>query len=323
MKHVAISLPDPTAGHRLIPHGRNARARHHTPSFGQPCEARREELTAFKRDKLHPFQKTQFLHDSSREASRLARERAQDRLVREFLHTLEGEDLAFADSVRLGRNLADGYRPAGAESHDALDHRDEDRREVPDAEIRGRHNGTAVVGQSHPVLDALDPLRSVSVEDLSDEEIAEAHAAFGRALEWVHQATHLVKKGRRMAALDAWIRPWTGEKAPLPFSAELAGWFDLAERRLLGLVFGRASEWCRGGHDLMAVGMRADIVAYVIRPTLLDAATNAELGGQKNNTRQAINKLVQGFRDTFAGIRAPAMRGESTRHTCRAGQLAA
>ena len=254
-------------------------------------------------------------------SARIQLEKEQDRLVKSFVESLTGEDREFARATDLAKPLADRMFAAAPaeespeETNAAADH--------ASGEF-GSHNGTALHPRTHPV-DTIDPREAAAVDELTPGEVDEAHDAFARGLAWVHEATHLVKKGRRLAVFCALARPdLTCEvtRGLLPsLRAELLRILDREELRLLGLVFGRVFVWCREAADLGAIGVRGDIIAYVIRPELLDAATNAQIGSPTNSTRQAVNKLVCEFRDTFAGIRARTMRGETTRAACRAAQL--
>lgn len=237
--------------------------------------------------------------------------------MRDFVAALTGEERALAEQMGLDRPIADHFHSGGPA-----------REETPEDPTRpatcGSHNGRPILTGDNSVLETLEPQRSsVELEELSEGEIAEAHDAFGRGLAWVHEAQHLVKKGRRLAVFIALTCPHLALQLSTPepgLRAELAARLD-GEPRLLGIVFSRVFAWCREAGSVSALGLRGDIIGYVIRPALLDAATNAQLGSPTNCTRQAVNKLVQEFRDTFAGIRAPAMRGENTRARCRAAQL--
>ena len=83
-----------------------------------------------------------------------------------------------------------------------------------------------------------------------------------------------------------------------------------------GDIFGRVLEWVRRGTTISEIGERLCLVAYVVRPTMMGSPTLHQLGEVMNKTRQAKDKLASCLRDTFAGIRAAAQRGEYTRDKC-------
>lgn len=256
-----------------------------------------------------------------REGTTIAQQRAQDKAIKDWVQTLDDESRAQAVLAGVTCPLADPF-PRGPsrdrDSEDPVDH-------SPSALCHtGSHNGNALHHGENPILDSLEPRAAVAIEDLSEFEIIETHTIFAHALHWVHGHDLLVKKARRMATLIALCRPDLATGLPYCplLSRDLLATVDDLSTSRVSLVFGRVFAWAREVATLSALGIRASIIAYVIRPELLDAATNQQIGAEINNTRAAINKLVQEFRDTFAGIRAPAMRGEGTRAKCRAAQLA-
>jgi len=258
---------------------------------------------------------------NSSEGSSIADQREQDRLIRDFVESLTGEDRAFALASGLATPLADPFpRGAGGPAEDDEDGPEDQPDVSSDA---GSHNGNALLHSQNAVVDSLEPRAGVSIEELSDKEIAAAHDAFARVIAWVHVPELLIKKARRLATLITHCRPDLGASLPqCPLrTADLVAHLGDYPASRLALVFGRVFAWAREAPSLGTLGVRADIIAYIVRPQLLDAATNAQIGEPLNNTRAAVNKLVQEFRDTFAGIRAPAMRGESTRARCREAQL--
>lgn len=248
----------------------------------------------------------------------ITQQREQDQAIEAWIQTLNEKDRAFAESSGIGKPLADAERQrlTGELPEEESGHQPS----TPSA--AGSHNGRPLHHGESPVIDFLEPRRAVAIEELSEGQIAEAHAGFANALAWVHESAHLVKRGRRMAALVAWTRPDLSESLPAApgLLQDLRRRLDV-DVALLTLVFYRVWRFVRDGATVSGLGIRADIIAYVVRPELLDAATNHQIGAQLNNTRAAINKLVGEFRDTFAGIRAPAMRPESTRQACREAQL--
>lgn len=260
--------------------------------------------------------KQEFITTGVRDANNIAAQRAQDKLIRDWVYSLDGDEHERVKATGILKPLADPFPRSRA------DHEEDETRERDTSLVESyRHNGKSIY-LAHEILNGAD--RAAAVEDMSPEEIEEAHAAFGRAMAWVHVPQLLVKKGRRLAVVIAYFRPDLGEELPIcqNLTRDFAGELVDFNRELVAMVFGRVFAWCRDAASLSALGIRASIIAYVIRPQLLDAATNEQIGKELNNTRAAINKLVQEFRDTFAGIRGAVMRDEDTRAACRQAQFA-
>lgn len=162
-----------------------------------------------------------------------------------------------------------------------------------------------------------------SVEEQIEEERALARA-FGQALRWACEAPDLVQAGRRaLLMLHVW-QPALVEGLQRQIARELEAEF----RKTVGSDddggpgLGRLLDWLRQAPSLSAMGARVHAAAYVIVPTAIGARTLASLGSMNQKTRQAWDKMVQDFRDTFDGIRSRAMRGDETRIKCRDAQLA-
>jgi hypothetical protein len=147
---------------------------------------------------------------------------------------------------------------------------------------------------------------------------------FAAALIWASQAKSLVEMGSRFVAMmhlmhpalvegmAAEIRKVSAADFPLPPSAALLS---------VGDHFRNILAWTRRGASLSAIGQRGFAVIYVMRQDLIDGATNEKIGRLRNITRQAVNKTIQDFRDTFAGFHNHIMRGDETRLRCRAAHL--
>jgi hypothetical protein len=88
-----------------------------------------------------------------------------------------------------------------------------------------------------------------------------------------------------------------------------------------GRFFRRPLAWIRRCTSLMQLGKRAYSATYVLRGDLIDSATCAAIGGLDNRSRQAANKPVQEFSDSFKGINSLPMRGNRTRKLCKRAQL--
>lgn len=180
---------------------------------------------------------------------------------------------------------------------------DGDERQAPEAGI-----------VSHPV-DSLE----AAVE--AESEIA---TAFGSALTWCAKANNLVEMGRRLlAVLHVWRPSLVAGLAQAierqlanEFRDEVGGGDDQG-----GSVLGPVLEWARRGTSLSQLGQRLLAMAYVLRPALIGGKTLAAIGGLTGKTRQAVDKLVQDFRDTFGGVKSRNMRPEQNRLVCRNAQL--
>jgi hypothetical protein len=59
---------------------------------------------------------------------------------------------------------------------------------------------------------------------------------------------------------------------------------------------------------------------YILCGDLIDSSTCAAIGALDNKSRQAANKPIQDFRDTFGGIKSLSMRGKETRKRCKNSQ---
>lgn len=87
-----------------------------------------------------------------------------------------------------------------------------------------------------------------------------------------------------------------------------------------GKFFRRPIAWVRRCTSLLQLGKRGYSAIYVLRDDLINAATCAAIGSLDNKTRQAANKPVQEFRDTYSGIKNLPMRGKKTRKKCKEAQ---
>lgn len=160
--------------------------------------------------------------------------------------------------------------------------------------------------------------------EATPEDEAELGKAFGAALGWCAKGGSVVEMGRRLlVVLHIW-RPSLVAGLTLENERTLVEEF----RRDIdqgsggsGSALGPVLEWARRGTSLAQLGQRFLAMAYVLRPHIIGGATLAAIGALTNKTRQAVDKLVQDFRDTFGGLRSRTMRSEANRITCRRAQL--
>jgi hypothetical protein len=262
--------------------------------------------------------------DSQRAGIKLANDRQLRQAYRKFYSTPEGR--AFAR--RFGKSTTGAVRKSNTSTND-IDFKDP--ADLPDSVGCGSRNGKMIVNHGPHPVDEIEPQKiSVEVEGFSDEEISAASETFGRALRWGLDSSDIVIRGRRAIVIIACMRPDLA--AGFNVDAVLRSDFLIEEgsgTRFLdsleacGLFFARYLEFMRRGVNLAMIGERIDFTAYALHPDLLPAATLAKLGEILNKTRQAKDKLVGDFRDTFSGLKPMQARPEITRDRCRASQLAA
>lgn len=268
--------------------------------------------------------KAAFLATSSAQGNAIAKEKADAKTYRAWFETLSAADQAFAREHGIDKPLAAHGRPGGATSD-------------PDVEFCDPADLHAASVECHPV-DLLEPEAcAVELENLSATQIRDAADTFGDALRWAldpstvdNEPATLVDLGKRSAVVIAAMR---GDLAGgLFIDGSLARFFlarfedfriaeTLAQLHATGEIYGRFLEWMRRAGSLSALGERLQLVAYELRPDLIDAGTLAKLGEATNKTRQAKDKGVNCLRDTFAGLKAIAMRADITRIRCKAAQL--
>lgn len=162
-------------------------------------------------------------------------------------------------------------------------------------------------------------------EALPAEDKKEAETEIAKALAWCAQGANIADVGRRlMVVLHAW-KPVLIAGAALEIEQELSASFakEVGDGGPgSGDDAGSVLEWGRRGTSLSQLGQRVLAMVYVICPAAIGGRTLAQLGAPTNKTRQAIDKLVGDFRDTFGGIKNRMMRPDTTRLTCRNSQLA-
>ncbi|MEA3211306.1 MAG: hypothetical protein QOE70_4363 [Chthoniobacter sp.] len=258
------------------------------------------------------------LAESQSQGNAIAKEKADARTYRRWFESLNEVDQAFARLHGLHRPPPADGRPQGGPADPDVDFCDP-------AELH------AACIHDHPV-DRLEPQHNaVEVQDLSPAAVRAASDTFGEALRWALDAVGLVELGKRSAVLIAGMR--TDLAGGLHVDPDLARGFlslfpafRLSEAiealRSTGDIYSRFLEWMRRATSISALGERLQLVAYELRPDLIDAGTLAELGRATNKTRQAKDKGVNCLRDTFAGLKALAMRPDVTRLRCQLAHLA-
>lgn len=161
--------------------------------------------------------------------------------------------------------------------------------------------------------------------DLGDEELREAAETFNNSLRWALDGVTLVDQGKRLGMMIAIFR--CDLAGGLPINPVLRREFQRNVKpsevatQTTGIVFGRALEWARRASSLAGLGERLCLIAYVLRPQLINASTLQSLGDMTQKTRQAKDKGVNCLRDTFAGLQARTMRGDITRIRCQESHI--
>src|SRR5205814_6676878 len=87
----------------------------------------------------------------------------------------------------------------------------------------------------------------------------------------------------------------------------------------LGKFFWLVLVWVRKCTSLDQLGKRGYAMISILAGDLIDSMTCAAIGALDNKTRQAANKLLQDFRDTYK-VKSLPMRGKTTRKRCKRSQ---
>ncbi len=159
---------------------------------------------------------------------------------------------------------------------------------------------------------------------IEPEEEHEIDDAFSKALAWATQGKTLVQIGQRLGIILHIWKPALLRGLQIEIQRERAADFsrelgeDLADDTGAAGLF---LEWLSRGTSLSQWGQRVLAAIYVLRPQLVGAPTLAAIGAHNNKTRQAVDKLVQDFRDTFGGVKSRAMRPDENRKRCKRAQL--
>jgi len=170
-----------------------------------------------------------------------------------------------------------------------------------------------------------DPISAIEVPVVDFER--ELDDAFSRSLAWTTQGRTLVEIGQRLAVVLHFWMPALLAGLGIELQRECAAAFlqemaDPLSRESGGMDgLGPFLEWLSRGTSLSQWGQRVLAAVYVLRPGLIESPTLEAIGALNNKTRQAVDKLVQDFRDTFGGIKSRAMRPEENRKRCKRAQL--
>jgi hypothetical protein len=150
---------------------------------------------------------------------------------------------------------------------------------------------------------------------------------FGAALNWATKdKPDLMVMGARWLVILRVMRPgllrpgmWIAALKKREF--ELRGILLGRDPAMTGDFFRRPLAWVAGATSVAQLGQLGYSLIKNLRTYLVQGMTDAQLGSFKNDTRQAANKPMQDFRDTFSGIKSLNMRGEETRKKCRRAQM--
>jgi hypothetical protein len=176
-------------------------------------------------------------------------------------------------------------------------------------------------------IDHSDPREPiVDFDSVTINELKDYCDHFGSALVWATKdKPDLYSMGARMLSILTLMRPQLigAMTFPLPKDVLESLRKELRGRSATdtGRFFRRPLAWIRRCTSLMQLGKRAYSATYVLRGDLIDSATCAAIGGLDNRSRQAANKPVQEFSDSFKGINSLPMRGNRTRKLCKRAQL--
>jgi hypothetical protein len=149
---------------------------------------------------------------------------------------------------------------------------------------------------------------------------------FGKVLEWAtRDKPNLLVMGARWMVILRVMGPkllrtgmWLAAYKKREF--ELRGALLGLDPATTGDFFRRPLAWVADCASLEQLGQRGYSLIYHMRNSLVGGITCAAIGAFKNDTRQATNKPINDFRDTFSGIRSLTMRDEETRKKCRQAQ---
>lgn len=158
------------------------------------------------------------------------------------------------------------------------------------------------------------PVAAPVVVDLPPRDTGMHEGCLGMMLSWCLVRPAAVQIGWRVLAVMAVQCPelLAGAEPARDLVDEwrAVGWEEPAG-------FQAVWEWLRRGRRVGQVGQRMLVLVYVVCPGM-GGRTLDDIGRMSGGkTRQAIDRLVGDFRDTFGGIKSRSMRGEDNRLRCR------
>ena len=287
-KSVYIPRPLQSApGFRLHPtskhaKGRAAKAYKGQVEFGNGTTGAFGGAKPSKRVKKTPQRK--FL----REANYIHGERALKAAYAEWRAGMSPEELAEARRLKV-HQPADANGEFGKPKGEQVDVEFHDPAELPEASIT-----------DHPI-DRMEPQSpfAVAIASLGSEEITAAADCFSDALTWaldIQNHKDLVTLGRRALLMILRLRPdlvqmdGAMHMKALEFTDSWAA-SHYGQLGPTGQIFGRVLEWVRRGDKVSAIGERLALVAYVVRPAMIDSPTLEELGETMNKTGRPRTNL--------------------------------
>jgi len=258
------------------------------------------------------------LRHSQHEANRLAREKRERRQEERDNRNYAERSRAYQQSGKqLYAQWLDGLAPEERARIEAMG--------LGEAEIDEEIHGAPLRDDEdeprHEIAVEWDPCE-IGEEDLTDHSLTDAFCA---CLAWCAQCGDLVPMGRRLLAMVLVLRPdlVDGMNADVPAKIleefrEATRGFPLEE---IAQEFAAPMEWARRAGMVSRVGQRVYAMLYVLRPRFIGSKTLDALGALNNRSRQAVDKDVCHFRDTYRGIRGELMREEEHRLKCQKSQL--
>lgn len=177
-------------------------------------------------------------------------------------------------------------------------------------------------------IDRTDPREAiVDFESVSGSELEGLCDHFSAALVWATTTSRtnggpdLMQMGVRWLAIFTVFRPQLIGKMNLRLPATMISGLraSLNGRNPIetGTFFRKPLSLIRRCTSLLQLGKRGYSAIYVLRGDLIGSATCAAIGALDNKSRQAANKPIQEFRDTYRGIKSLPMRGKETRNKCK------
>jgi hypothetical protein len=169
----------------------------------------------------------------------------------------------------------------------------------------------------------------VDFDAASGSELQTFCDEFRGALVWATRGKNgsqpdLMQMGARMLTIFGVMAPQLkigmDLRIPRKMEADLIASLNSADPLEIGKFFRRPLAWVRKCTSLVQLGNRGYSMVYVLCGDLINSATCAAIGGLDNKSRQAANKRIQDFRDTFGGIKSLPMRGKETRKRCKRSQ---